>query len=387
MATLASLALGGLFLYTMNKSAKKGSKDKIDVFRQRDMTGLDRETEEIIKLITFSDSTYPVGSFKYKAHKYPGDVDIFEPVKICCTRQKAIDSIVKELKSIAQKVTNSKKIFWGDFKAGIDYALKPEEGISPLNYLDQISKVKLSLEERQAIMEDVKDGSRSLYVVRWRPEEIIKGVKTLRSGTQLSLAEAITHDSMIKLDLWAPVNGNYTEVTNFFLFSWTDGKGKTEILNAELGDRMESLNKDIVKYGSKEHWNPLKLAKRLWNKALFLDDKVTSNKLYPLFSSGAAKVNQIIAESETIRAMFEKVSNPPTEKLLKQIDGFKRRINDAHDLIISTEEESHIYKLINSAVDGQGDQQTISSLLELEDLIKMLANRYSEQFLYNVGLI
>lgn len=344
--TLTQLLSGGLMLYSIAANSQKG-KPEYDIYRQRNMLGLSQDTQDIINLITFSDSTEPVGSFKYKVHRYPGDIDIFEPVKICCTREKALNEISRELKDIANKVQKSKTIFWGDFKAGLDMKFQPED--------------------------------RDNYIVRWTADEIIAGKKRIASGKTLTLEEAITHKTIIKLDLWAPVNGNYTEITNFFLFVWTDGNGNDEVLNAPLEDRLISLQHDIEKYSSKEHWKPLKLAKRLWNKALFQKDRSMTQKLYPLFSSGAAIVNQVAGECETLAFMYRKLSDSalPKEKLERQVNGFKRRINDVAEFEIS----SNIYTRIKQINAAKSNTKKADLLENLQNDLETLVSAYTGKWL------
>jgi len=343
--TLPQLLSGGLMLYSI-ASNQQTNKSEYDIYRQRNMLGLSQDTQDIIKLITFSDSTEPVGSFKYKVHRYPGDIDIFEPVKICCTRETALNKIAGELQDMACKVKKSKTIFWGDFKAGLD--------------------MKFSADDRDN------------YIVRWTIDEIISGNKKISSRV-LSLKEAITHQSLIKLDLWAPVNGNYTEVTNFFLFVWTDGKGNDAVLNAPLEDRVKSLNHDIDKYGSKEHWKPLKLAKRLWNKALYQKDRNMTQKLYPLFSSGAAIVNQVSGECETLAFMYRKLSNVelPHNKLNRQINGFMRRLNDVAEFEIKD-----IYYTVIEQIEGIKDNGKKADMLEqLQNDLEHEVSKYTGKWL------
>jgi hypothetical protein len=299
--TLPYLISGGVLLYSiMNNDLH--NKPEFNIYRQRSMKGLGQDTQDIIKLITFSDNTEPVGSFKYSVHRYPGDVDIFEPVKICCTREQAISTITRELQSMANKVKNSKTVFWGDFKAGLDMAFD--------------------------------ESHKENYIVRWTMDDVINGEKLLKSGNILKLEEAITHKTLVKLDLWSPIDGNYTEVTNFFLFMWTDGVNE-HILNAPLEDREKSLEKDIKTYSKKDNWKPLKVAKRMWSLALYRKDERMTKALYPLFSSGIAILSQIASECETLSMMYRRPINRPEAKLEKQISGFKRRMNDAMEIEIS----------------------------------------------------
>lgn len=385
--TLTNLALGGLFLYGL-KPKSESKDDKIDIYRQRDMQGLNSDTQDIIELITFSDNTDPVGSFKYKVHKYPGDIDIFEPVKICCNRNQATEKITTELRNIANKVKRSKTVFWGDFKAGIDYELKPKADTSSSDYAELLRSVGVPRSEISEALSNYPESARNMYIVRWNEDQILAGQQQLRSGKILTLGEAITHDSIVKLDLWATVEGNYTEITNFFLFVMLDTDGNESVLNAPLGDRLESLNLDIQKYGSKEHWNPLKLAKRLWNKALYIKDHKMTKKLYPLFSSGAAQLNQIIGESETIRFMTEQLSTEQLQgvdrKLRTQIRGFKRRINDVDDLDLGPL-ETKLYAILDKAATGPPPVR-VSQLLEIEDTLQTFVNTYSESYLRSIGI-
>ena len=104
---------------------------------------------------------------------------------------------------------------------------------------------------------------REWCVVRWSLDEMIKGEKKIRGGKVLTLAEAITHDTIVKIDIWSKVDERYIEVTNFFLLVAKDRKGKETVINEELKDRMGNLDKDIKKYSSTTFRNSLKLAKSI----------------------------------------------------------------------------------------------------------------------------
>lgn len=383
--SLAELLAGGTLLYMMSDSKSKNQ--KLDIFRKRSFEGLNQDTQDVVELITFDDKTRPVGSFKYKVHKYPGDIDIFEPVKICCDKKTALDSIVRELKSIAKRVRDSKKIFWGDFKAGLDLRFFVEEKDLQSkkdrdDYLNRVSSLLTASELKK--LESAPDADhfyelvRKLFVVRWTDNDIINGSVTLRKNYKLGLEDALAQDTIVKLDLWAPIfGGNYNEVTNFFLFVWVDKDGKEHVINSELGDRLASLDRDIKKYSSKAHWKPLKLAKRLWNKAIYTHDTYTAKKLYPLFASGASALNQVVGESEVIRAMLEKLPNPPMDKLKRQIIGFKRRINDVSDISFNDKE---LYRLIDKT-DFSNKQNIIATLEQLENKLEPIINHYAENYL------
>ena len=393
MAFLNALLLGttALFASSIKSSGKnlyetpvlsscRRVGDVQNVLKTRTFDGLSHETQDLIRLITLDKKTFPVGSFKYKAHRYPGDIDIFEPVKACCTEESASEAIANKLKTLAKEISKRKSVYLGDFKAGLDHRYYLAPNTNPKLYLDRLRKQDLlTADEYQEGLtlrgENLDEFVRRFYVIRWNLEELVAGIKTLRGNVTLTLADALRAKTIVKIDLWAPINGNYNETTNFFLIIMIDEQGNEKVLNQELGDRLISLNGDIVKYGG-AHKNSLKLAKRLWNRALYVNDRQMYNLLYPLFQSGANSLNQIAGESEVIRMMLTKLVNPPTQQLYQQIDGFKRRIEDVFDMEFDAQP---MYQLIDDIV--QREYDPIEGLSKLESMIRVPIETFVSKFL------
>jgi len=386
MSVIAPLLLGSsaVFINRLKDKITGFSSDntckrrKDNILKQRTFEGLSKETQGLIQLITIENGVFPVGSFRYKAHRYPGDIDIFEPVKACCDKESASQAIANKISTMAKEISQHHDIYLGDFKAGLD----ERYNVSTVAELEQLLKTGLLTQEeyREAVsqktQEDLQEFLRQFRIIRWSIPELIAGYKILPKKIKLSLADALTHKSVVKVDLWAPQNGTYNEITNFFLIVMIDKNGKETVLNEELGDRLKNLNHDIVKYGSCKHRNSLKLAKRLWNRALFLNETEMPKMLYPLFQSGANSLNQVAGESEVIRMMLEKLKNPPVEILLTQIDGFRRRITDVYDVDFNPEP---MYKVIINILQRKTD--IITGLLELENLLKKAVEVHSRDFL------
>lgn len=353
-----------------------------DVLKIRTLDGLTEETRALIELVTLQNDVFPVGSFKYKAHRYPGDIDIFEPVKACCDKETASKSIANKIQTMAKEIQIKPKVYLGDFKAGLDERYT-------INFLENSRDILENLRDNNLLSEkdfteaitianldDLQEFMRKFRIVRWNLEELITGFKILPGDVQLTLSEALTHKSVVKIDLWAPLNGNYNEITNFFLIIMIDEDGKEIVLNEELGDRLVNLNHDIVKYSSKKNKNSLKLAKRLWNRALFLKDKEMPKLLYPLFQSGCNSLNQIAGESEVVRMMIQKLLNPPIEELLLQIDGFRRRITDVFDVDFEPQPMFNVIKnILNSRIN------IIDGLLELESMLKKVVEKHASNWI------
>ena len=82
----------------------------------------DDHTGIIIKAYVYADKEdiNPVGSQKFKVARYPGDIDIMEPIINCCSLEDIVVDVDKSIRKIANKIKNTPKVYLGDFKAGLD---------------------------------------------------------------------------------------------------------------------------------------------------------------------------------------------------------------------------------------------------------------------------
>ena len=130
MSKRVETAMNGLYdfmyknVYT-NPAAKKEEKKvesgEIKIYKEeRNPIGFSKSIKDAVKMVTFSEKTNPVGSYKYRVHAYPSDIDIFEKIEECCDVKTATQNVTKRLKQIARNIKNNKKVYLGDFKAGID---------------------------------------------------------------------------------------------------------------------------------------------------------------------------------------------------------------------------------------------------------------------------
>lgn len=430
------VALGGLTtLYIASKKNSKYNKKlenkaQSDYTQKREKSGFSKSIQNSINLITINKNTVPVGSYKYKVHAYPSDIDIFEIVKKCCSLNKLQSYVVNKFKTIARNIKKENNVFIGDFKAGIDNKIYFEYGEiiyenhkppKVINYdydlviekLKQFRNNKWITEiEYKKIRKMTKSKNitvldfynlyyeiRDLYLARWTINEIILGHKILRSGDKLTLEDAITHDSIVKIDILAPINMKYTEVTNFFYLILEDSNGKETVINKELGDYIESLDKEILHYSSITFRNSLKLAKKLWIKHNLLKNENVLKNIYPLFYSGAAHLNQIKAETETIQLILEKYINKTSPDIVKnfniilpliinQLDEFKKRINDIHDVKFNTEKLYQTLDIINKNITKKQEYKTVIKTLEkFITLLKPIIESHSVNYLNNKGIV
>ena len=90
---------------------------------------------------------------------------------------------------------------------------------------------------------------------------------------------------------------------------------------------MEALNNDIYKYSSIPFRNSLKVAKRLWIKYNLLGKHDLLVKLYPLFNSDAAKLNQIKEECLVINDILNRYLSS-LDKTLKKLKQYYQLLKD-----------------------------------------------------------
>ena len=394
---------------------KKEEVLKIDVKQYRSGESYSEKTRRILNIITSGEKILPVGSLKYKIHRYPGDIDIYEEIKSCCNIEDATKDIVKKIQKIAKDIKKDKSIYLGDFKAGLDprylveYLGEMDIHNKIINYnKNKIKKKFIEFKDKKLFskhefihgVELLKDKPtqeewyklydfvRSFYVLRWDLNELIKGKKVINKNNikiEYTLEESLKYKAVCKLDLWAPINGRYTEITNFLVLIYMDNKGDEHFINLQITDYLQNLIKDLKKYGSGYKKNSLKYAKRLWAIASTLDATgiERENKklqiLVPLFSSGAAILYQISAEIEILIDMLHHITVPPIKNIVSQIDEFKMRISYVYEHFLDSDKVLNIIDNIINTYNADKNKRLNKSktsilVTNLEDMKQLLDN-------------
>lgn len=274
----------------------------------RDLESYPENLRFVLDQITINETPKVVGSSSYITHKYPSDVDVFDNLTVSLSREKAAKFYAKQIQYIAQKIKIDNKLYLLDFKAGIDTRFDLDLNLDIKQkeiFIDKIYLEKLiSKNEHQELFkviennEKLKELIKNLKTVRWTLDEMITGKKILRSRNHLTLVNAVTQNSVIKLDVLSWILYRFQSAEVFFYFKYIED-GRTYAFH-DLGNYVESLLKDIEKYSSPNNYSPLRLSKRLWNLSLVRNCNNMLQALNPLLSSDAAALNQIKSDCETI---------------------------------------------------------------------------------------
>ena len=419
---------GGMVGYLLSETEKIdeiSGEPMVDVLELRNPKSLSLDTRKIIDLITIQKNINPVGSQKFKIQKYSSNVDLLEKYRTCCDIDTATSNIAKKLQKIGSEIKRNTNVYFANFKAGIDDRFEIDLG--KIDYLNNeinnydrdhiISKLSSWLEDKLITSEEYteliylanqplqfKTYENLKYLIdekkfiQWTNDDLIKGEIKLIGDKILTLEEAIQHKSVVKVSVWAKIQGNrFTEITNVFILIYIDNKGKEHVLNLDLNHLIGSYMKDIILYSIKKHKRSMKVAKRIWQLSTYLDYKDMLTKLSPLFTSDIGLLNQIVADIEVIIQMLESLPNPPYSDIISEMDGFKPRLGVFLNKDVKLDEklmflliDEIIYLLINSIVANEKTPETleeadegllIQNLKYLQDYFIEIVEKYSEAYL------
>ena len=334
---------------------------------------LDKELVKFLSKLTFDKNAQKlpiVGSYKYSIHAYPGDIDMME---ICELKGNNLDEardyalnkfidIAKDIKLTHYKfiLADFKCGFWKIFDELIDcLGIDPITGDKPIvifdiidlipyfvknivdfnkegaiNCLEKIySQKSIKKSDYQKIKDILVNNSslngqkyfdiysiiRKYRLIRWGIEDIIQGYRILYqfNGDEttklvrdiIPLKNCFTENTPTKMDLWGKYDGEWIEVTNFYIFKF---QGKDVGYKFPVGVN-QRYDYDLKFYSSPEYENGSKLAKRIWNRAIY---NTINNRdptqlyiakiIYPLFKGDFNKFSQIKSVIEILISSIEK---------------------------------------------------------------------------------
>lgn len=365
---------------------KASVETELNILQLRKNEGLTPDMKEVIEILTIDPANPPkiVGSFRYRIHEYPADIDLYEGVQACCTFDTSVQAVAKSIQAMVRRIKKRRYTYLGDFKAGVDERYRIDigdfdveknraVGYSQDSIINRVAELYeqelLSKEEAVDIIRNVprrpdavryqelKDAVRRHYILRWTPKELLQGYKMLPQKKKVTLETAISQGTIVKADLWALVDDRFMEITNWFMIT---AKVDGAIVNLSEKPDMyqQSLQKDIMLFKNPMFKKHMKLAKRMWLYAISNEDRYTIRQLYPLFSSPIAKLYQIQSEIEILINMLERLAPPPVFLIKKQIALFKTRIGSVPDIYVSEEAEAEIFKDLDSAISAAGGAGT-----------------------------
>lgn len=397
--------LNKLFIKTKKNTTRKINKSlkkhKLN-YGKKTYEDLDSEEKKILNIISVLDGkTMPVGSFLFKEHKYPGDIDMTETIYECCEEKEVKLKIVNRiLDTIKVIVLSNPKVFLGDFKAGedkrFDFKLNKsnqkeikEKIINLENIINKkdFSELITILNAKNININQMKivnDIIHNYKIIRWNIKELLNKKKN-KNKRIIKLEDAISDGSVVKMDVWFNMKGKFIEITNFLNICLSDKKEEKCIksLSLPMINLVKTLKEDIEKYYEKKDY--LKMMKRVWSLMKYIliipynkNIKKTALKikllLTPLFKSKSAQISQIYAELEVLELMAQKFINMKNYHLFPS--------NEV--LIEILQQKNRIKTIIPSKSYGKDVHNQIDKILSEIDKIKSTPENISKDKYWNI---
>ena len=277
--------------------------------RIRDPETFPEELKILLDILTFNEIPKVVGSYSYKNHKYPSDVDVFEKITLNLDKEQAAIFYTNMFKNIIERLLINDSIYFiSDFKCGLDSNGDP---------------------------------------IRWSGSEIINGY-AIRNGIKYLFNNSVQDRAITKLDVISWISGKFQSVEVFYDLRYKNG------VFYPLGDYAKNLMNDILKYSSDDYKNPLKVIKRLWSLSRLKNCNELIGTIDPLLSSDVAALNQINSDIDIIininQILYRNIKHQSTlydgnvreyknikyyenfTKMISQTLGLKKKIhNHLHD--------------------------------------------------------
>lgn len=247
-----------------------------------------------------------VGSQQRRGLLYVSDTDILTLLK---------DSpklLARYFKEVMHEIPR-RSYYFMDFKCGLDKRLVynfDEDDLAtylknpliPRSYAKKVMEAKG--EERVKLIRD-------LFILRWKPQDIIQGYIKLIDGTEYKMEEALLDDTIIKLDIIIPVADRFSEVSEMYIYK------------QQGGDVAKSLAQDIELY---RHRNSMKSLKRLYS-LIEAENKNDARlpKLAEFFNSEYGLLNKS-ANDLAILLLLTSKHDIPFEKIYVNLQYIKEQL-------------------------------------------------------------
>lgn len=297
-----------------------------------------KDAVRVLKAMSFSKGKHIqiVGSSALRSQLYAGDYDAYEVVEgDYSSDEEALEHFVAEFKKILKDLLALPNTYIGDIKAGVieDWRVIPKTGTytfaTAKKKIDSLLDAKvISPHEAKEALGVLKTRPTKLdtllakdvikfHIIRWTPEEILAGYKTLRDGRRYTLEEAFHSPTITKVDVVALVDTRYTEFAIIYEFH---NKGRP--LNPDTVDPERSLKDSIAVL--KAQGNLFKVVKRKFALAKLKNDYKGVQKYHAILNSDLGKLYVIYTDVKTLIGLLE--ADVPPSKVREAIKGFKDRL-------------------------------------------------------------
>jgi uncharacterized protein YqgQ len=317
------------------------------------------------------------GSAGIASQAFYGDYDLYETVdetifKKNITYDTFINKVANKLKDIIKTLLKTTLVYIGDIKSGE----VPEWNVKNIDELKELYKNKLiSKKEFLNALKEIKclscSQSRRFGVIRWKPEEILKGYKILRDGTKYTLEDGISSKKgMTKIDIVAYVHNKFTEFSVIYNFKY---KGKN-ISDYDYNIINLISESSMISYLEGKYF---KVIKRLFSIARIKDSKKHLELLNGILNSDLGRLYNVIGDISTLLYLFENESNIPKKRIENEIQEFRSRLANIYTLTKWFKFEDYVLKEIYKIQFLKTNDDLYNSLTKINDILILILNYHT----------
>lgn len=341
-----------------------------------------------------------VGSMSLRSQIYAGDYDAYEVVHSKGDLSDALRSLVSKFKDVIRKLQDLPYTYIGDIKSGSIESWKVLT--EPYNYHDAQKKLKQLRADNIITQDEYYQAKKHIrpnlsrfeklealqairfHIIRWSPEEVLKGFKILRDGRKFKLEDAFQSPTITKIDAVSWVqNSRFTDFSVIYEFHHND-----TILNPAMKDIEESIRENI--YVLRQNGNYFKMAKRMFALAKYKGYTRELRILSGMFNGDLGRLYHVYGDLGTLESLIESNRSLPFTKIEFEIDQFKSRLSNVglpdylkdEDVIFSTLE-----KMIQLRKESYTREQLLNLVGKLKDSLYELLSKNAKIYLEDHDLV
>ena len=309
----------------------------------------------MIETLTLKDGTVEIlGSQALTSQQFAADYDLFQTVALSYKNANvALTQALVQFQRMVRNLLQTSNLFIGDIKAGEVEDWKVVEGhlrgSKVVGYNAARSRAKADqllgegvltegeFKEVQQLLVDhptpkqfVEAKQAIKYnVIRWKPEDILKGGVTLRTGKTYSLMEAFLTEAPVKVDVVALVDGDYRDFSCIYQFSH-----RGVVFNRFDEDPLQSIQESADEYLAQGNY--FKAAKRLFSLAKIKGDVSRLGKLNTILNSDLGRLYGIASDVGTLLFLLENHHSVPSRRLADELESIRVRLGNVYSVDVNT---------------------------------------------------
>lgn len=341
------------------------------MFEERKQNQINNAVGSLIERFAVKGKYKLIGSNSLRSTLYGSDYDVQTQLYECP------NCILKHFQNAFIKAKKDESVFITDFKCGQDERLLYEGDYSAKSIKEYLKNPLIPKSIKPKILkatgETKMDLVRSLFVLRWKPEDVEKGKIKLIDGTYKDFQDCLLDPATIKIDLIKKVGDQFCEISENYYIKMKSGKSNYPA-NPTKEDIEKSFQEDIQYYSTK---NKFKALKRLFSLYLIEGDKEKEvEQMIEFFNGQVGYLNKIRSELEILeKVLTQDFRKPEWTDVKANLQFIKEQLSSVFEIPFSEK--------IFAEIDKITEKSALRDIITIKDYFLRKINEYSKDFLAN----